>query len=120
MVIRSVCLCLAAVLIMGCSVRDLVRGENRGSARGILYSNSIEPYTQDFRNTPVGSKSVVINTHRLKEPISQLKISGEWDTGEIIRLAREEGITEVRHIDIKTTSILLGAYRRQSLIVYGD
>jgi hypothetical protein len=37
-----------------------------------------------------------------------------------MRLAREAGITDLHHIDIKTLSILLGTYRRQTLIVYGD
>jgi len=108
-------LCLAAIMIMGCSVRDRVRGENRGSARGIIYSSSIEPYSQDFHNTPVGTKSLVVNSHML-----QVRVSGEWDTDEIMRLAREEGITDLHHIDIKTLSVLLGLYRRQTLIVYGD
>jgi len=50
----------------------------------------------------------------------QVRVSGEWDTDEIMRLAREEGITDLHHIDIKTLSVLLGLYRRQTLIVYGD
>jgi hypothetical protein len=108
MAIKAVFLCLTAMLVIGCS------------ARGLLYTNTTEPYSRTFRDTPVGIKSVVINSHRLKEPLSQLRLSGEWDSDIIMRLAREAGITELHHIDIKTFSILLGTYRRQTLIVYGD
>ena len=108
MAIKAAFLCLAAMLVMGCS------------ARGLLYTSTTEPYSHTFRDTPVGGKSVVIKTYRLKEPVTRLPISGEWDSDEIMRLAREEGITELRYIDIKTLSILLGTYRQQTLIVYGD
>jgi hypothetical protein len=108
MAIKAACFCLAAMLVAGCS------------ARGLLYTNTTEPYSRTFRDTPVGIKSIVINSHRLKEPLSQLRLSGEWDSDEIMQLAREAGITDLHHIDIKTLSILLGTYRRQTLIVYGD
>jgi len=108
MVIKAVLLCLAAMLVMGCS------------ARGLVYTNTTEPYSRTFRDTPVGGKSVVIKTYRLKEPVTRLPISGEWDSDVIMRVAREAGITDLHYIDIKTLSILLGTYRRQTLIVYGD
>ncbi len=111
MVIKTSFLCLAAMMVMGCS------------GRGLLYTNTIKPYSNSFRNTPVGKKVVVINTQNISATVPTITppgLSGQWDTDEIIRLAREEGITELRHIDIKTLSILLGTYRRQTLIVYGD
>ena len=107
--IKVVFIGLAALLLLGCADR-----------RGLLYTSMVEPYSREFRETPVGEKAVVINNHRFKEPVSRLNISGEWDTDEIERLAREAGITEIHYIDIKTLSILLGTYRRQTLIVYGD
>jgi hypothetical protein len=108
MAIKAVLFCLAAVLVMGCS------------ARGLLYTSTTVPYYKTFRDTPVGTKSVVVNSHRIKEPVSRLSVSGEWDTDEIMRAARKAGITDLHYIDIKTLSILLGTYRRQTLIVYGD
>jgi len=108
MAIKAALLCLVATLVMACS------------ARGILYTSTTEPYYKTFRDTPVGTKFVIVNTHRIKEPVSRLSVSGEWDTDEIMRLAREAGITDLHYIDIKTLSILLGTYRRQTLIVYGD
>ena len=108
MAIKAAVLLLVAMVFMGCS------------ARGLVYTSTTEPYSRTFWNTPVGAKSVVIHTHRIKEPVSRLSVSGEWDTDKIMRLAREAGITDLHYIDIKTLSILLGTYRRQTLIVYGD
>jgi hypothetical protein len=108
MAIKAAFLCVVAVLVMGCS------------ARGLLYTSTTEPYYKAFQDTPVGTKSVVVNSHRIKEPVSRLSVSGEWDTDEIMRLAKESGITDIHYIDIKTLSIALGTYRRQTLIVYGD
>ena len=108
MAIKAAFLFFVAMLVMGCS------------ARGLLYTNTTEPYYKTFRDTPVGTKSVVVNSHRIKEPVSRLSVSGEWDTDEIMRAARKAGITDLHYIDIRTLSIFLGTYRRQSLIVYGD
>jgi hypothetical protein len=113
MVIKAVLVCLSAVLVLGCSARGVFE-------RGMLYTNTIEPYSRDFRDTPVGTKYVATNTYRFSEPISRLNISGEWDSEIIMRAVREAGITNLHYIDIKTLSILRGTYRRQTLIVYGD
>ena len=110
MAIKTTLLCLTAVLLLGCG-------------RGLLYTKTIEPYTKTFRNTPVGEKFIVINTENIKASIPTITppgLSVQWDTDNIMRLAREKGITELRYIDIKTVSILLGTYSRKSLIVYGD
>jgi len=104
MVIKSALLCLAAVLVMGCS------------GRGLLYTSTIEPYTLNFSDSPVGSKSVITNTHRLTGPA---RITGEWDSEVIMRAVREAGITDLHFMDIKKINIL-GVYSRQTLIVYGD
>ena len=110
MVIKAALLLLAAMLLMGCSAPP----------RGLLYTNTTEPYFGNFRDTPAGAKSVAVNSHRITEPLSRLNLSGEWDTDVIMRAVREAGITDLHYIDIKTLSILLGTYRRQTLIVYGD
>jgi len=110
MAIKATFLCLIAVLLLGCG-------------RGLLYTKTIKPYTKTFRNTPVGEKVLVINTQNIKASIPTITppgLSGQWDTDDIMRLAREKGITELRYIDIKTVSFLLGTYSHKSLIVYGD
>jgi hypothetical protein len=110
MAIKATFLCLIAMLVMGCS------------GRGILYTDTIKPYLKTFRDTPVGGKVVVINTRKIKAPygLGPPGLSGEWDSDEIMLLARGKGMNELHHIDIKTRSFLLGTYCRQSLIVYGD
>jgi len=108
MAIKTALLPLAAVLVMGCA------------GRGLLYTSTIEPYACSLRNTPFGTKSAVIHSHRFKEPVTGLGVSGEWDSDIIMRAAREAGITSLHYIDIETFSLLMGTYRRQSFIVYGD
>jgi hypothetical protein len=110
MAIKAVFFCLAAMLVMGCTLPP----------RGILYNNTTEPYTNDFRDTSVGKKCVSINSNRIQEPLTQVRLSGEWDNAKLMRVAREEGITKLHYIDIKTLSIALGIYRRTTLILYGD
>lgn len=87
---------------------------------GILYTNTIKPYSTDFDNTPIGSKRCTINAHRFKEPVTRLGISGEWDTNNIKKAAREAGITKIYYADMQTINIVLGTYRRKTLILYGD
>jgi hypothetical protein len=108
MAIKAAFLFLSAMMVMGCS------------ARGLLYTSTTEPYSHDFRDTPVGEKCVFINSDRIKEPLTRVSLSGEWDNDKIMRVAREAGITELHYIDIKTLSIVLGIYRRQALILYGE
>lgn len=105
--IKFALLCLATVLVMGCQ------------GRGLLYTSTIEPYTLNFSDSPVGSKSVITNTHQIKVPIGKGNLAGEWDAEVIMRAVREEGITNLHYIDIKKINILT-VYSRQTLIVYGD
>ena len=69
---------------------------------GLFYTNVVKPYSNDFENTPIGSKSFQINTHRFREPVSRLRVSGEWDTDEIMNAARNAGMKEIHHIDLLT------------------
>ena len=108
MATKPVLFCIVAMLLVSCS------------ARGLIYTNSTEPYLYDFHDTPVGEKCVSINSDRIKEPITRVSMSGEWDNDKLMRVAREEGITTLHYIDIKTLSIALGSYRRQTFIVCGD
>lgn len=104
------CLLLLALLLIaqGCSVP------------GRLITNTTEPYTVNFDNTPVGTKKFVLNDYRLKEPITGYNISAEWTSDRILRSAKEAGITNVHYIDVHTFAIMLGIYKRKTLIIYGD
>ena len=103
MVIRYCIIILIIFLITGCS------------SPGILYKNITRPDTTNFNNSPVGSKTCRVNAHRLK-----VRVSGEWSSKIIDNAMREAGMTKCYYVDVKTLSLLLGTYRRTTLILYGD
>jgi len=90
------------------------------STTGRLYTNIIEPYTEDYNNTPVGLKKCIIKNHRFREPISRLNISAEWSVSDIIEQAHTAGIQKIYYMDVRTLSILSEIYRRKDIIIYGD
>jgi len=90
------------------------------SSPGILYTNMTRPSTDNFENTPVGTKSCRVNAYRLKEPISHVGVSGEWNSEIIAKAMLKAGMTKCYYADVKTLSILRGAYRKKTLILYGD
>ena len=108
MVIRYCIIILIIFLITGCSTP------------GILYTNMTLPDTTNFNNSPVGSKICRVNAHRLKEPISRVGVSGEWSSKIIDNAMQEAGMTKCYYVDVKTLSLLLGTYKRTTLILYGD
>lgn len=108
MVIRYCIIILIIFLIMGCATP------------GLLYTNITRPDTTNFNNTPVGTKICRVNAHRLKEPISRVGVSGEWSSIIIDNAMQEAGMTKCYYVDVKTLSLLLGTYKRTTLILYGD
>ena len=108
MVIKYCIIILLIFLFTGCS------------SPGILYTNITRPYTTNLNNSPVGSKICRVNAHRLKEPISRVGVSGEWSSKIINNAMQEAGMTKCYYVDVKTLSLLLGTYKRTTLILYGD
>lgn len=86
----------------------------------LLYSNKVTPYSKEFNATRIGSKSCIIDTHKIRDPLSGYSLTAEWSTNKILNETRKAGIKKIYFIDLKTLSILNGLYRRESLIVYGD
>ena len=78
------------------------------------------PYTENFNNTPAGSKRLVLHDCRLREPITGYGVSAEWTTDEILKKATEAGMSEVHYADLHTFALILGIYKREKLIIYGD
>ena len=108
MVTRYCVIILIALIMTGCS------------SPGRLYTNITRPYTTNFNNTPVGTKTCRIKAHRIKEPITPVGVSGEWSSEIINNAMREAGMTKCYYIDEKTFSLLLESFRRKTLILYGD
>ena len=109
MAIRLMALCLLCVPVLtGCGTF------------GIIYSNTVVPYSQEFKETPVGTKSCVIDDYQLTEPLTRVAVAADWSTNYILVEAEKAGVKDIHYIDIKTVSILLGIYKHKSLIIYGD
>lgn len=70
--------------------------------------------------TPAGTKRCVITSHQIKEPVTAGSIRVEWTSSFILSEARKAGIKDIYYMDKRTLSVLLGIYKRESLIIYGD
>jgi hypothetical protein len=106
---KGACSLLLALLLAGC-----------GLPRGLIYSNTTVPYSSEFSETPVGTKHCVIRSHQIKEPVTGRSIYAEWSADLILREAQKAGVKEIYYMDKRTLSILVGIYKRESLLVYGD
>jgi len=106
--IKAARLLLVALVLAGCA------------PLGLLYSNTVVPYSKKFSETPIGTKSCVIDLHQIKEPISGYNIYAEWSWRYILNEAQKAGIRDIYYMDKKTLSILFGTYKHESLLIYGD
>jgi len=93
------------------------------SGCGLLYTNVTRPHSRDFNNTPIGSKKCTISAHKIQVPIMPLarsRVSAEWNTERINETAQKAGIKKIYYTELKTQEFLIGTYRRQTIIIYGD
>jgi len=113
MVLRTAKICLAILLLnmlTGCSSMII----------GYLFTNTVQPYSTDFNNTPLGSKRCTISNERIQEPLTGYSMSAEWAKLTVEEAARKAGITQIHYAELKTLSFLRNVYRRRTIIVYGD
>jgi hypothetical protein len=47
-------------------------------------------------------------------------VQAQWDTQEVNTVLEKAGITKMYYTDLKTQEFLLGTFRRQTVIIYGD
>jgi len=88
--------------------------------RGGLYSSVTRPLSKEFNETQVGSKSCTIESHRIREPLTRVGVSAEWDSRIINEVFRQSGMTNVHFADQHTTTYFFNLYRRREIIFYGD
>lgn len=100
---------MAALLLAGCA-----------PPYGLIYSDTVAPYSTKFNETPAGTRRCVISSHQIREPVTGRNIYAEWTSSFILNEARKAGITEIYYMDKRTLSVLFGIYRRESLLIYGD
>jgi hypothetical protein len=109
-IVCSLVVCMAASQLSGCGV----------ISRGIIYTDTIQPLCKDLRGTTLGSKSASGSSKRIEIPTSRIDLSAEWDTRAIGDIARSNGITVVNGCDSRRQSVLLGMWRKDAVIIYGD
>ncbi len=86
---------------------------------GLIYTNTVAPYSKQFNDTPVGSKRCVLEDHiRVRMPFSGM--NAEWTTEYILKEARKAGINNIYYIDLNTVSFVLGIYTLKRLYIYSD
>lgn len=91
-----------------------------GCASGLLYTDVVVPYSTNFHDTQVGTKRCEIKAYKIREPVTRMGLSAEWDTNLVRRAAHEAGIERIYFAERRTLILLFNIYRRNSLIVYGE
>jgi hypothetical protein len=90
---------------------------------GLLYNNTVRPHSTDFNQTPIGTKESSHSAFKITLPLLPLstnRVQAQWDVSEIRTLAKEAGLTEIYYTDLKSIEFLLGTFRWQTIILYGD
>lgn len=89
-------------------------------SRGMLYTHTVEPATEDFAQTPIGSKHAAICGHHIHVPIYGHGVSAEWDSNYVGAAAQKAGITSIYYADLVTFTVAFGVYQQRTLVIYGD
>jgi hypothetical protein len=110
MVKRSFAVIIIALLCAGCG----------RISRGLLYTDQIRPLCVDFRGTGLGERTSSGATKVIDLPLTRVDLSLHWDSRAIGDIARAHGIETVYGCDLRTESYLLGLWRRDEVLVYGD
>jgi hypothetical protein len=88
--------------------------------RGLLYTDTVQPFCTDLRGTTLGSKATSSATKAVEVPLSPVDLSAEWSTRAIGDIAKNNGINVVHSCDLRRESYVLGIWRRDEILIYGD
>jgi hypothetical protein len=88
--------------------------------RGVLYTDTTQPLCKDARGTPLGQLSAGGSSKRIEIPTTQIDVTAEWDSRAIGDIAKKHGISTVNSCDWRRESYVLGIWRRDEVIIYGD
>jgi hypothetical protein len=106
-ILHCILICLFYVICSGCM-------------QGFIYTNATVPLVINMNNTPVGNKSAEISSKQLKEPLSGVGLSAEWNSRAIGDAAKRSGLTQINFADIHTFSIFGGIWKKQTVQVWGE
>ena len=91
-----------------------------GCVTGIIYSDVTEPLVLNMRNTPVGESPAEGSTKQLAYPLVTAGLQVNWDSIAIGDAMKAGGLTKAYFADLRTRSVLLGLWQKQTIIVYGS
>lgn len=110
---RALAFLTASFLVCLCSGCGLV-------SRGLIYTDTVQPLCRDLRGTTLGSKVGSGSSKRIEIPTTRVDISAEWDSRAIGDIAKQHGISTVYGCDSRRQSYVLGIWRKDEVIVYGE
>lgn len=90
------------------------------ASRGLLYTDTVQPLCRDLRGTSLGSKIGRGDSKRIEIPTARVDITAEWDTRAIGDIAKEYGIATVYGCESRRQSYVLGIWRQDEVIIYGE
>lgn len=88
--------------------------------RGLLYTDTIQPLCRDARGTGLGTKVASLATKAVEIPTTKIDLSAEWSSRAIGDIATRNGMTTVYGCDLRREYYVLGVWRRDEVIVYGE
>lgn len=91
-----------------------------GCLPGLLYTDTTQPFCTNLRGTPLGSSSGEGSSKKIELPTTRIDVSAEWDSRAIGDIAKQQGIETIRGCDSRRQSYVLGIWREDSIVVYGD
>jgi hypothetical protein len=89
-------------------------------SRGLLYTDITQPLCKDARGTQLGEKKASGSSKKIEIPTARVDIAAEWDSRAIGEIARKHGLKTVYGCDIRRQSYVLGIWRKDEVIIYGD
>lgn len=105
-------------MVSGCAF-PLVDGSD--VLTGLIYTKIKIPFSKKLNRTP---NELVIDAQgtvtRLQEPFSGYGVYAEFDSNAIGDIARKNGLKTVYFADHESFSVLLGIWRYDRIIVYGE
>jgi hypothetical protein len=89
-------------------------------SRGLLYTDTIQPLCKDARGTTLGSQQASGSSKKIEIPTARVDLAAEWDSRAIGDIAKQHGITTVHGCDTRRQSYVLGIWRKDEVIIYGE
>jgi hypothetical protein len=89
-------------------------------SRGLLYTDTVQPLCRDLRGTTLGPREGRGDSKRLEIPTTRIDLSAEWDSRAIGDIARKHGMKTVYGCDSRRRSYVLGIWRQDEVIIYGE